>query len=117
MQQAPGIPTDIGQYEAQADTNTQALNEELNSFVTVGYVPILQRGARLATPDIDYGKKWTQPVVDNQVVHLAYRYESPDVPHTQLPYSQALYNSTVAQKQATSLLSKSLRSPGINEGY
>ena len=119
MDSAPGIPTDMGEYEYTPDPSTQALNVELNSVIQIPYgTPSFNRGSRMATGDEGYRDMgYKMRFVDNQVTSIAY-YEAPEPALNSLSYSQQIYNSTLVQKQVNGqLVYSSLRAPAINEGY
>ena len=124
---APGIPMEVGGYDTQYHTSsdyasidpTPQLIDMQRSVVEIPYGrPSFERGSRLSPPDYQ-----TQPhpiysgaMVGNQVHIPIYNYEAPDVPVSQLPYSQQLYNSTLVQATVNGAVVYNLRAPGINEG-
>lgn len=131
MDSAPGIPTWVdGIGGNEIDNNlmptdhTAVLNEQLNSMVEqVPTTPFYQRAvvlqnAMMGLEDTMYNVGYHQLPVDNQVAPQGYRYESPEVPVTNKPWTQSLYNTTLVQEQVGPIvLYQSYRAPEINEGF
>ncbi len=124
---APGIPTQDNQdgYNPRYDGHTTSLRQQLDAEVPYQptTAPTFPRWVRSYGPgvgDENYNVGWHHvPVPSGIIVEAAVgRYESPDVPVTHLPFKQALYNTTLAQRQISGhIVYSSLRAPGINEGY
>jgi len=119
MDSSPNIPTDVGANpDSTTDIYTQQLNQQLNSVVLLPQNPSFERGTRMASAEIDYNVGYKMSFVDNQVAIPISQYEAPNVPVTQLPFSQAIYGSMFPQAQVSPLLANpNLRAPSINEGY
>jgi len=129
MDSAPSLPTrDIldpmtsnpNSTVQQYDIYSDQLNTQLNSVIIQNQNPTFQRafimGGGISDTDFDVGYK--MGFVDNQVSVMVSHFEAPDVPVTQLPFSQAIYNSMFATRQVVdNLINPNLRAPSINEGY
>lgn len=132
MDSAPDLITGVdGEGEWQNNNslelgdNTAILNQLLNAVTDQEPTNrFLQRdpASILQYPDVGlydsmyYPSTYRMLPVDNQVTQV-HHYESPEVPVTNLPFSQALYNSTLVQEQVNGQIVYNLRAPGINEGY
>ncbi len=120
MQSAPYVPTSEWTWNesvAQFDPATAALNESQNSYDTIAWVPVIQRGWRLGAPNPQYDLGWHEGFVDTNVdVIPVYETQAPDVPYTPLTYTnlmaQAANPPALYSRQPGGLL----RAPGINEG-
>jgi hypothetical protein len=128
MDSAPNLPTwqleaidaGIANPDSTTDIVTGQLNQQLNSVLIQGQNPTFQRayimGGGISDTDFDVGYK--QVFVDNQVSVMVSHFEAPNVPVTQLPFSQAIYNSMQATQQVVdTLINPNLRAPSINEGF
>jgi hypothetical protein len=119
MDSAPIIPTtSTNQLEQQGDSQTQSLNEQLNSVITLPQNPSFSRGDRLGAgiSDSDYDVGYHQLPVDNQVV-VAMHFESPELPVDNIPNKFSVHDSTLALKQINGKQVYPMRAPDINEGF
>lgn len=130
MDSAPGIPTKYSQglFENEYDDSisttdpyTSALNESLNAMtVQVPTQQFYQRARILQYSDVglddaNYNVGYHHVNVP-QEVKVERHFEAPEVPVTQLPFMQAIYNTTLVQELQSSMPLYSLRAPAINEG-
>lgn len=124
---APGIPTQDNQsgYNPVYDRITENARDHLNQVypyqptMPVAF-PAYVRTYGPGVGDENYNVGWHHVPVPSGIIPEAAvgRYESPDVPVSHLPFQQALYNTTLVQRQVSgSFVYQSLRAPGINEGY
>lgn len=121
MYSSPGIP--------ERDNNTSSsgpydnLNYTLNSVHEIPYTrPSFNRSVIWTNGDVglddrNYSVGYKQVFVDNQVYPMLHSFEAPNVPVTQTPYNQSIFNSTQVQPQTSTKFLQSLRAPGINEGF
>lgn len=120
---SPAIPTQDGMAEGQYDPMTVTLRDTLNAQVpyvptTAPSFPVYVRSYGPGIGDSQYNVGYKQLPVDPGILSSVQvgQFESPDVPVTHLPYTYALYNSTLIQPQRGQVVIYAMRAPGINEG-
>lgn len=125
---SPGIPTQDNQdgYNPMYDNITVQLRDNLNAqyeYVPTMLAPTFPAYIRSTGPgvgDENYNVGWKQVPVASGIIPEAEvgRYESPDLPVSHTPFSQAIYDSTLAKRQiGGQIIYSAMRSPGINEGF
>lgn len=115
---SPGVPTYEGEVEQKQDVLTNQLFNQLRSKVEQEYTQPSYKwafGLQSGLDDRNQSVGYKQVPVDNQVSVLQNRFEAPEVPVTQLPFQQNLYNSTLVQETVNGKILYKMRSPGINE--
>jgi hypothetical protein len=118
MYSAPVLPTNTDEREQTPDSMSVQLDQNLRAIEIIDTMPSYRHNYILSTPDQGYDVGWKEQMVPNEVIVLPYHYESPELPVTQLPYSQAIFDSTLSRKQVNDeVVYTNLRAPGINEGY
>lgn len=121
---APGIPTqDMPDgWNYVADARTVALRDALNAEQPYPptIAPTFYQAVRTTGPgigDAQYNVGWHQLPVPAGIKHISH-FESPNVPVTNLPFRENLYNSTLVQKTVNhQIVYSAYRAPAINEGF
>jgi hypothetical protein len=120
MDSAPYIPTSDYLFDEPVGTFdpwTASLNTTENSYDTVAWVPIMQRGWRLGAPNPNFDLGWHEGMVDTNVdVIPVYETQAPDVVYTPLTYTNLMAEAANPPVLYSSHPGGLLRAPGINEG-
>lgn len=130
MFSSPGIdtkeanPTTVQSTGIQSTDPTAQLDVTLNSMKEIPYgTPSYNRAViwtngDVGLPDETYSVGYKQVPVDNQVQPFLSHLEAPNVPVTQLSYTESIQQSaTQVYESVPNKLLFSLRAPSINEGF